>query len=205
MRLLLVLGGALLMALVATGQLVVYQEGLRFTKFFWWPLVFPLWVAAIGAVGTAATVTLYHVARRRVPLKWGIAAAAMPVIAFLPMWLPLGSFTDGLRQAVQTRLSAEQLFLLAEDVRQQPIERIFNSELYRSQVAALRARHEDVFALTPEMPRVSVDHGHVELVYGSGLIKHWGIAFSDSCPRDYLEEDSCQEAYRGIWVYDDIY
>jgi hypothetical protein len=175
---LLILAGALWIAVAAADQLVAYLAGVRFDKFFWWPFVFgPLELTAFGALATAVAVTLYQVATRRLAVKWGFVAAAMPVVAFLATWFPLATFTDGLRHAVQTRLTAEQLFLLADDVRPQPIAR-FPFEQYESQLGVLRARHDDVFALSPGIPRVSADHGRVELVYGSGLIKHWDIAFS---------------------------
>ena len=201
------LAGGCFLASVFWLRIGSYYEGLRFEKSWDAAMVgIPLTFAFALAFLIFSAVNLYAITAKRSPRSSALVLVLVPLLVIGFYHLPLPTYTDGLHDAVASKLDRERLYSFANSLRELEIGEI-NPWRDKALLAELRTKYPDALGMSSFSPRISLSDDAIGLTYGGALTKHWGyfITDEDICPRPYLPEHMCQKVFDNVWVFHDIW
>ncbi len=184
-----------------------YFEGINFDKYWSLPMgVLPIGLIALLVFLFSSIVCIITVFRKKRTLKSLVPIVLLPLLVVALYEAPIPHYTDGMREAVKKSLSLNELMAFASDARAMNPDWNDHEEHDRI-IQQLRINHPKALDLSPIPPRVSVEEGYVNILYGSALVKHWGVVVSNSneFPISHIPKDMYRSVYEGVWVYHDIW
>ncbi|MBI5381577.1 MAG: hypothetical protein HZA31_06730 [Opitutae bacterium] len=197
----------MVLALVG-GRLLGYVEGLMFEKYWTGLILVPLVLGSFLTYIVTAILTVGATIRGKVRRLWLWLVLSVPVCVAGSYAIPVPSFTDGMRDAVRKKVSAERLWRFADAARLQP-GREDSEQVTDLLVTLMKRDFPEIYGLSELPPRVAVGEGSLEIYWGGALVQHWGIKIGSrpflDAPADYQKGVSYREVYQKIWVYHDRY
>lgn len=167
-------------------------------------------VVLVGLLGYVVLgfITVIGVIRRKVRRMWLLAFLAVPATWVGFNVLPIPGFTEGMRDGLRSRVTAERLQRFAAEIRSKKALTMHElREWPDPRWAKVKDDFPEIYQLCAPEARIGVGPDYVEIEWGSALTTHWGIRIGPhpfaSRPIEIQEGTSCLEAYSGIWVYQD--
>lgn len=205
MRWFTLLSGVLLVGYLGAAAVDRYWAGVAFSKSWWPALLIPVFLIALLGLSIGCIWLVISVVRRRTKPIW-LFLLVFPVLFVGRRAFPMPGFVDGMAHRVQRDFSAAEFLSFAKQARALKVNWIDHSTKVEIGMDALQKAFPRIMGLSQlEPPRVSLAATHVDLFYGSALVKHWGVRVMDkdahADPFASEERAHFLEALPRVWVY----
>jgi hypothetical protein len=181
-----------------------YWSGVAFTK-SWWPvLLLPIFLISFLGLLIGCIWLVVSVIRRRTKPVW-LSLWIFPVLFFGMQSIPIPGFVDGMAHRLHRDFSAADFQSFADQARTLKVDWTTHSKEAENGMATLKDAFPRIMGLSDIEPRVTLTDSHVDIFYGSALVKHWGVRVLDredrANPFTSDERAYYVEALPRVWVY----
>lgn len=194
--------------MISLTRLLNYIEGRHFDRYL---IRYPMSLAVLLSVVTflvAGSFCAYHVMRRQVPFAKVRWLLTVPVALGLSVGLSFPTFSDGMRDTLESKGLVARLHQYAADARKacEGVDPYKQDEPLSRLVAE---RYPEFEALSKMRLHLRVTEEAVNLSWGGALIGHWFIAIGKKpfphAPADYMKDVELICIGGDVWLCRDAY
>jgi len=199
------LSGIFIVIYLCIGAIDRYWSGVAFMKSSWIPPLTLFFIAAFLQFLISCVRLVISVLKRQTPSIW-LLVLTFPLSFLLIQSIPKLGFVSGMEYRIQRDFKNEELLTFAEQARIALNDSTtLRVSITDEKIKRLIDAFPKIMNLSKAKPRVIINTTHVDIFYGSSLVKHWGLRIVDkknsSPPFTPEESASFSEALPHIWVY----